>query len=53
MNSAQSKMQQFTDETLFFIFYGMPGDILQAYAAVNELKKAEKWLKRFSLSISC
>ena len=30
---AQSKVTSFTDDTLFFIFYGMGGDVLQEVAA--------------------
>lgn len=30
---AQTKMSEFSDETLFFIFYSTPRDILQQYAA--------------------
>jgi NOT2/NOT3/NOT5 C-terminal len=35
--SAQSKMQKFSDETLFYIFYAMPGDVLQDCAAYELL----------------
>jgi CCR4-NOT transcription complex subunit 2 len=31
--SAQSKMPKFSDETLFYIFYAMPQDVLQDAAA--------------------
>ena len=31
--SAQSKMTKFSDETLFYIFYAMPQDVLQDAAA--------------------
>ena len=31
--SAQSKMSKFSDETLFYIFYAMPQDVLQDAAA--------------------
>jgi CCR4-NOT transcription complex subunit 2 len=29
------KMNLFSDETLFYIFYGMPNDVLQVAAAVE------------------
>jgi len=31
--SAQSKMSKFSEETLFYIFYAMPQDVLQDAAA--------------------
>jgi NOT2/NOT3/NOT5 C-terminal len=53
MQPAASKMSQFSDETLFYIFYSMPKDILQL-AAARELysrdwryhKELQRWFTR-------
>ncbi|KAF0364796.1 hypothetical protein F8M41_013857 [Gigaspora margarita] len=45
---AQPKIESFSDETLFYIFYSMPRDILQE-AAVQELLKKEYILMYESL----
>jgi CCR4-NOT transcriptional regulation complex NOT5 subunit len=35
IDSAVQKMTHFTEETLFYVFYSMPGDAMQAAAAAE------------------
>ena len=57
--SAQSKMTKFSDETLFYIFYAMPQDVLQDAAAYELTRRnwryhkgIQMWLTKSQDSIS-
>jgi CCR4-NOT transcription complex subunit 2 len=43
--SAQSKMTKFSDETLFYIFYAMPQDVLQDAAAYELTRRNWRYHK--------
>ncbi len=42
-------MQSFSDETLFYIFYSMPRDIMQEMAAQELTNRNWRWHKEFRL----
>jgi len=52
LQPATQKMTLFSDETLFYIFYTMPRDILQVAAAAELYKREWRYLKEHKLWIT-
>jgi CCR4-NOT transcription complex subunit 2 len=45
MQVAHSKIHNFSEETLFYIFYSMPNDVLQLYAAQELYNRSWRYQK--------